>query len=201
MSLVHELTVLPLALVNSAILVYEFSVSRSFSVKPVTNVVVTIGVYKSSEAIVDVVPELALVNDLVNFLTHSGNFAISAELTDNILVVLALAECQSLVDRLLGVRYDIFQLQRSKLIPFVLYCFQSYTVRIMGVDHIEVLLKNWCLPESCRGIASRAGCHGHIERLSFLLQDWRDIPIVKFYEEHDLVVAVRIFWEYGSVIS
>jgi len=142
-SLAHELTVLPLALVNSATLVYQFSESRSFSVKPVTDVVVTIGVYESSEAIVDVVPELALVDNMVDFLTHSGNFAISAELTDDILVVLALAECQSLVDSLLGVRYDIFQLQRSELIPFVLCCFQSYTVRIFGVGHIEGLLRNW----------------------------------------------------------
>jgi hypothetical protein len=80
---------------------------------------------------------------MVDFLTHSGNFAISAELTDDILVVLALAECQSLIDSLLGVRYDIFQLQRSELIPFVLWCFQSYTVRIFGVGHIEGLLRNW----------------------------------------------------------
>lgn len=142
-SLAHELTVLPLALVNSATLVYQFSESRSFPVKPVTDVVVTIGVYESSEAIVDVVPELALVDNMVDFLTHSCNLSVGAELTDDILVVLALSECQSLVDSLLGVRYDVFQLQRSKLIPFVLGCFQSYTVRVFGVGHIEGLLRDW----------------------------------------------------------
>lgn len=141
-SLPHELTVLPLALVNSATLVDQFSESRPFPVKPVTDVVVSIRVYESSKSIVDIVPELALVNDMVDFLSDSGNLAIRSELSDDVLVILALSECQGLVDSLLGVGNDVLQLQRSKLVPFVLSCFQSDTVRIVSVGHIESLLRD-----------------------------------------------------------
>jgi len=107
LSLAHELTVLPLALVNSATFVDQFSESRPFSVKPVTDVVVTIGVYESSESIVDVVPELAFVNNVVDFFADARDLAVRTELTDDILVVLALSECQSLVDSLLRVRHNV----------------------------------------------------------------------------------------------
>ena len=59
---------------------------------------------------IDVVFELTLVNDMVDFFADSIDTAFSIDLTDEELVVSRLAELKSLVDRFLAISDDIFKL-------------------------------------------------------------------------------------------
>ena len=62
---------------------------------------------------IDVIFELTLVNDMVDFFADSIDTAFSIDLTDEELVVSRLAELKSLVDRFLAISDDIFKLKRS----------------------------------------------------------------------------------------
>lgn len=57
---------------------------------------------------IDVIFELALVNNVVNLFAYTLDSAIVADLADDIRVVLGLAELQRLVDRLAAVLDDVF---------------------------------------------------------------------------------------------
>jgi hypothetical protein len=59
---------------------------------------------------IDVIFELTLVNDMVDFFADSIDTAFSIDLTDEELVVSRLAELKSLVDRFLAISNDIFKL-------------------------------------------------------------------------------------------
>ena len=59
---------------------------------------------------IDVIFELTLVNDMVDFFANSIDTAFSIDLTDEELVVSRLAELKSLVDRFLAISDDIFKL-------------------------------------------------------------------------------------------
>ena len=59
---------------------------------------------------IDVIFELTLVNDMVDFFADSIDTAFSIDLTDEELVVSRLAELKSLVDRFLAISDDIFKL-------------------------------------------------------------------------------------------
>ena len=67
----HELAVLPLSFVHSAGLVYELAIARSLAVEPIANIVVTIGVNEPTEATVNVIFELAFIDDVVDFLADA----------------------------------------------------------------------------------------------------------------------------------
>ena len=76
----HELTKFPLALVDTALFVDKLSISTSLSIDPLAYVVVTIGVDEPSIAMVDVILELTLVDDVVNLFTNTGNLAVRSKL-------------------------------------------------------------------------------------------------------------------------
>ena len=59
---------------------------------------------------IDIIFELTLVNDMVDFFANSIDTAFSIDLTDEELVVSRLAELKSLVDRFLAISDDIFKL-------------------------------------------------------------------------------------------
>ena len=83
----HELAILPLPFVNAPGFIYELSVARSLTIEPITYVVVSIGVNEPAEAIVNVVSELALVDDVVDLFADTGHFPIGSELSDDVLVI------------------------------------------------------------------------------------------------------------------
>ena len=59
---------------------------------------------------IDIIFELTLVNDMVDFFANTIDTAFSIDLTDEELVVSRLAELKSLVDRFLAISDDIFKL-------------------------------------------------------------------------------------------
>ena len=81
-----------------SIFVDEFSISAPLSVQPVANVVIAVGVDKPTEPVVNVVHKLAFIDDVVDLLSHSSHFAALAQLSDDVLVELALTERKSLIN-------------------------------------------------------------------------------------------------------
>ena len=69
---------------------------------------------------VDVVLELAFVDDVINLLTNTLDSTVKTNLTDDELIVLALAKLEALIDRLIGISNDVLQSERSKLTPLLL---------------------------------------------------------------------------------
>ena len=93
---------MPLALVSPVLVgVIQLAVTGTLTIDPIANVVVAVGVDEATETIVDVVFELALVNDVVDLFSNTCHFAVFAELSQDVLVVLALPEGSRLVNRLL----------------------------------------------------------------------------------------------------
>lgn len=127
----HELTKFPLAFVDPALFVDKFSISTSLSVNPLAYVVVTIRVDESSIAMVDVVLELTLIDDVVDLFAYSSDLAVRSKLSQNVLVVLRLPERSSLVNVLVTVPHDVFESQWTKFIPLILGCLQCYAVAII----------------------------------------------------------------------
>lgn len=72
-----------------------------------------------------IVFELAFVDYMIDLLSNSLNATIWANLSDDELVVLALAELETLINWRAGVLDDFFKLKRSKITPFVLNCLES----------------------------------------------------------------------------
>ena len=77
----HELTKFPLALVDAALFVDKLSISTSLSIDPLAYVVVTIRVDESSIAMVDVILELTLVDNVVDLFSNTGNLAVRSKLS------------------------------------------------------------------------------------------------------------------------
>ena len=94
----HELAVLPHALVDLARLVDQLAPARPLAVDPVAQVVVAIRVDVPTVAVIDVILELALVDDVVDLLANARHLTIGSELHDDVLVVLALAKGESLIN-------------------------------------------------------------------------------------------------------
>lgn len=74
-AITNELAVKPLPLIDSPRLVHELAVTRSLPINPVAQIVVTVGVYESAVAIVDVVFELSLIYNVVYLLANTCNLA------------------------------------------------------------------------------------------------------------------------------
>jgi len=94
----HELAILPLAFVNAPRFIYKFAVARSLTIQPIPDVEITIRVDKSTKTIVNIILELSFVDDMVDLFTHACDLSIRTNLTNDILVVSALAELSVLVD-------------------------------------------------------------------------------------------------------
>ena len=103
----NELTKLPLAFIDLACFVDEFSVATPLAVKPVADVVVSVRVDKPPVTVVNIIHELTFVNDMVDFFSYSCDLAITSKLANDEFVLLALAEWEGLVDRDLGVSDNI----------------------------------------------------------------------------------------------
>ena len=134
-----ELAVLPLALVHSSTLIDQLAVARPLPVKPVADVVVPVGVDEPAISIIDVVLELALVDDVVDLLAYAGHFPVGTQLSDDVLVVGGLSKLFPLVDGFLRIFDNIFKPQWTELIPFVLRCLQRYTVRVLRFQVVGVV--------------------------------------------------------------
>lgn len=89
---------MPLTLIDFALVVDKLTVSTTLSVDPIADVEVAVRVDETSKSIIDVVYELALVDDVIDFFAHTSNFAIGAKLSFNVLVILAGSELQALID-------------------------------------------------------------------------------------------------------
>lgn len=114
LSVSNKFTILPHSLVNFAAFVDEFAPACSLSVHPVSYIVVAVRVNVSAVTMVDIVLELTLVNDMVDLLTNSLNSTISADLTYDELVVLALAKLQGLINWFRAVLDDVLKPERAK---------------------------------------------------------------------------------------
>lgn len=97
----YKLTVEPLPLVDAPRLVDQLAISRPLPVEPIPYVVVAVRVYETTVAIVNIVLELALVDDMVNLLADTRDLALVVELADDVFVISTLAEFLLLVDGLL----------------------------------------------------------------------------------------------------
>jgi len=140
----HELAVLPLAFVHSSRLVDEFAVTRSLPVKPIPDVVVAVRVDEPPEAVVDIVPELSFVDDVVDFFADACDLAIRTELSNNVLVVAALPELSMLVNLFLRVFHDVLQAKWAEFIPLVLGSLECNSVGILRPNVIEgILISCW----------------------------------------------------------
>lgn len=221
----HELAVLPLPFVHSARFVYEFAVAGSLTIQPIANVVVTVGVDEPPEAVVNVVLELAFVNDVVYLFADACDLAVRAKLSNDVLVVAALAELPVLVDLFLRVFDDVLQTQRTKLIPLVLGSLERNSVGILRPHIVErVLICGRTVTVGWR----RSRLHGWLGwtcSSTHLIWLWKwlrckirhhwgcncvfpggvlacwDLPEVKLLEEVDLVVRINELGEDLSIVS
>lgn len=219
----HELAILPLPFVNAPGFIYELSVARSLTIEPITYVVVSIGVNEPAEAIVNVVSELALVDDVVDLFADASDLSVWTNLANNVLVVSALAELPVLVDRFLRVLDDVFKAQRTKLIPLVLCRLECNAVRILRPDIVErVLVSSRAIRRRLTLHYSRSWLRNNSLGLAWLRQRlWRlirhhvywcrdfpsrvllrgNLPEIELFEEMDLVVRIDEFRENLSVVS
>jgi hypothetical protein len=111
--LTNKLTILPLALVDLATLVYEFAPALPLAVLPVSYVVVSVGVDIPAVTMVNIVFELALIYDMIDLLANSLHLSISTNLSDNKFAKLTLAKRHCLVNILCTVCHDVLKFQWS----------------------------------------------------------------------------------------
>jgi len=74
---------------------------------------------------INVVLKLAFIDDVVNFFSNTLNSAVKTDLTNDELIVFALAKLETLIDRLIGISNDILQSQWTKFTPLLLDCSES----------------------------------------------------------------------------
>ena len=148
---------------------------------------------------------------MVDLLAHSRNLTVGSELTDDVLVVLALPECHGLVDWLVGIGNDVLQLQWTELVPFLLSGLQSDAMRLfVRMSIVVVVVKNldWSFGMLLTRAAERS-----VHLLSWVVLStvnstsglgtrlhW-NLPEVKLLEEMDLIVLIHEFREYSSIVS
>ena len=65
---------------------------------------------------------------MVDFFADARDLSVRSQLAQDVLVVVGLAEGARLVDRLGGVTHDVFEAQRTQLIPLVLGRLERYAV-------------------------------------------------------------------------
>jgi len=110
---------------------------------------------------IDIVLKLTLIDNMVDLLSNTLNATIDTNLTNNELIVLALAKLETLVDRLVRVGDDIFQSQWTKLTPLLFNSSESNSSRIFIVRE--------CLLISLRVLHVR----WHIRLVKIFLVVWR----------------------------
>ena len=130
LSRAHEFTILPISFVDSSCFIYQFTISTSFTIQPLTNIVVPVAVNKSTISIVHVVDKLAFVNYMIYFFSNSCYFSVTCKLTNNVLIVRTLTEFHRLINWFLRVLYNILKSKWSELIPFIFCSFKSNPLRI-----------------------------------------------------------------------
>ena len=104
---------MPHAFVDLATGVDQLSPAAPLAIDPLADIEVPVGVDVAAETVVDVVLELALVDDVVDLLADTLHSAVEANLPDDELVVARLTELQALVNRSVAVLDDLFELQRA----------------------------------------------------------------------------------------
>jgi hypothetical protein len=90
---------------------------------------------------VNIILELSFVNNLVDLLTYSLDAAIMTNLTNDELAVSTLSELKFLVNWLYRIGNDVFNIEWSEFIPFLLDSLQSLSslVRIILSKHGRIL--------------------------------------------------------------
>jgi hypothetical protein len=95
---------------------------------------------------IDVIFKLTFVNDMIDFFSNTLNSAIPANLSNDKLVVLGLAEFQALIDTFGTVSNDVFKFKWSKLSPLFFYSSQCYswilTLLILGITMSTCTARN-----------------------------------------------------------
>jgi hypothetical protein len=176
-STAYELTILPHALVDLSAFIDEFSPTGAFAIDPIAEVEVSIGVNVSTVPVVNVILELSLVDDVVDFLADALHSAIRSDLADDVFVEPTLAELETLVDGLTGIGYDILKLQWSQLSPFLLDGFQgsSRLVIIITTDsgRVGTIHVRWLVTSGGPRVIEIIV--GHVERSLRFHNGWRPV--------------------------
>ena len=81
---------------------------------------------------IDVVFKLALIDNVIDLLSHALNSAVFSELAVNKLVEAARSERKHLVDLLAAVRNDVFKPEGAELVPLVFDSSQGYAFAARG---------------------------------------------------------------------
>jgi hypothetical protein len=102
---------LPHSFIDFARFVDKFAPTGPLAINPVAEVEVSVRVNVPSIPMVDVVLELALVDDVIDLFSNTLHAAVRSDLTDDELVELALPELQRLVDWLIRVSDDVLKSQ------------------------------------------------------------------------------------------
>lgn len=219
----HELAILPLSFVNAPRFIYKFSIARSLTIQPISNIEVSIRVNESTKTIVYIVFELALVDDMVDLFANTSDLSVGTNLANNVLIVSALTELPILIDLFLRVLDDVFQAQWTKLIPLVLCSLESNSVRVLRPYIIKrILVSSRCIDRCLALHDSRRWLRYMSVGLGWLRQrQWRlighrvhwcwnfsrcvllrrNLPEIKLFEEVDLVVRIDELREDFSIIS
>ena len=95
----HKSALLPMPLVYFPRFVNKFTVALTFTFYPLSDIVVTIRVNKSTITIVGIILEHTLINDMIDFFTNTIHFSIWSKLSYNVSIVLTLAELHRLINK------------------------------------------------------------------------------------------------------
>ena len=99
----------------------------ALAVDPAAQIVVSVLVDVSSVAVVEIVLELPLVDDVVYFFADAMHTAVRADLADDVFVEVTLAKLHVLIDRLIRVVNDLFEPKRTQLVPPFFHLWQGFT--------------------------------------------------------------------------
>ena len=83
----HIFAVLPLSFISSTCFVHKFSKTAAFSIEPLANVVVSIGVDEPSVPVINVIDKLPFVDDVVYLFSDSCDLSVSTKLAYNIFII------------------------------------------------------------------------------------------------------------------
>ena len=82
-----KFTVLPKPFVTFAANIDELALSGPFSIDPITYIVIPVGIYEPSIAVIYIVLELAFVDDVVNFFSDTTYSSILINLPNDKFIV------------------------------------------------------------------------------------------------------------------
>jgi len=94
---------------------------------------------------IDVILKLTFIDDMIDLFSDTLDSSIVSNLTDNVLVIFALAELEALVDWLVGVCDDVFKAERAKLAPLLLHSLESNTSCFSLIFSIGSFVNHWLL--------------------------------------------------------